>query len=276
MRSIIPSCAIFRAHLFTFSINLVIVNGAGPCVGVPPSAIFDGSEWPELWRMSEPYPADRQAANKESKDEDEVLSLPETLASAGVTYQKLDPFGFDYPGVSVPWEPEEGGTNDPVLAKLRDDLNYSYADIITVSGLVDSFWDEHSHADPTIRYIINGSGYFDLRDVNDEWVRMHVKAGDLMEWPAGINHRFTVDDKSFIIAMRLFKGEPVWTSYPRSTILANNTARNNYVDTYLCSDDPDTQNGITNRGDTSLAVMQRLALSVLSLGLAVTIVLVCF
>ena len=38
----------------------------------------------------------------------------------------------------------------------------------------------------------------DIRDVNDQWVRMHAKAGDFVEFPKGIEHRFSVDDKGYI------------------------------------------------------------------------------
>ena len=38
----------------------------------------------------------------------------------------------------------------------------------------------------------------DIRDVNDQWVRMHAKAGDFVEFPKGIEHRFSVDDKEYI------------------------------------------------------------------------------
>lgn len=51
------------------------------------------------------------------------------------------------------------------------------------------------HADDEIRLVLDGSGYFDIRDDRDQWVRIMVSRGDLITLPAGSYHRFTTDDK---------------------------------------------------------------------------------
>ncbi|KAI1001620.1 hypothetical protein K3495_g6580 [Podosphaera aphanis] len=143
---------------------------------------------------------------------------PDYLAQLGVLYHHF---------------PSEDGVNQ--LARER---GYKNRDVITVSpeGMgamyeekVRSFFHEHLHEDEEIRYILAGSGYFDVRSATDSWVRIQMEPQDLIILPAGIYHRFTTDDKNFIVAMRLFQEDPKWTPLNRAPEVDENPYRQEYL-----------------------------------------------
>lgn len=150
------------------------------------------AEWPEAWLMPEQV-EDQCLPNKL---EPSILVTPAQLKDLGVCYWKMeDTDKYEYPTISVPWDPKDA--MDPKLKELRDARGYSYADIITVhesclpefEKKIKAFFEEHIHDAEEIRYVLGGSGYFDVRDKEDRWVRVHVKKGDLMTLPEGIYHR---------------------------------------------------------------------------------------
>jgi 1,2-dihydroxy-3-keto-5-methylthiopentene dioxygenase len=240
-RRCVTSSALFAIAGWVFAASTTASAESECTNGIAVPEGGDYSEWPELFRLTSEYPEDPTLSNK---DEAAGPVDPTVLLAAGIGYYFLDPEGYDYPDrvAEIPWSPPVNGTNDLFLEELRQEEDYQYADIVVVTSYAEKFYVEHIHAGgDEIRYVIDGTGYFDIRDVNDEWVRMHAKAGDLIVFPTGIEHRFAVDESLYIQAMRLFpgSGEPDWSSVPRSEINGNNTARNEYVETYLCGVDPD-------------------------------------
>ncbi|KAK1657091.1 hypothetical protein BDP55DRAFT_639049 [Colletotrichum godetiae] len=141
--------------------------------------------------------------------------------------------------------------------QLASDRGYRNRDEIVVSPekmgeiyeeKVKSFFHEHLHEDEEIRYVRDGRGFFDVRSVDDAWVRIRVEKmalrpadysqDDLIILPPGIYHRFTTDESNYIKAMRLFKDEPKWTPLNRTKDLDVNPHRKEYVEQYI-------QNGVS-------------------------------
>lgn len=178
-------------------------------------------DWPEAWYMvKDDEVKNQKCVNKLSPNK--VVSVKE-MKALGLNYWKMDAETYKYPVKAIPWDPKDA--TDPRLETLRDDRGYSYADVLTIhpdflpgfDTHVKNFFTEHIHDAEEIRYILDGSGFFDVRDPLDRWIRIHVKKGDLMTLPEGIYHRFTCDETDFIHAMRMFIGVPCWTPINRFT-----------------------------------------------------------
>ncbi|KAL6194921.1 hypothetical protein ACLB2K_035996 [Fragaria x ananassa] len=158
----------------------------------------------QAWYMDDSDEDQRLPHHREPK---EFVSLDQ-LAELGVLSWRLDADNYE---------------TDEELKKIREDRGYSYMDFCEVcpeklpnyEEKIKNFFEEHLHTDEEIRYAVAGSGYFDVRDCNEHWIRVWVKKGGMIVLPAGIYHRFTLDTNNYIKAMRLFIGDPVWTPFNR-------------------------------------------------------------
>ncbi|GBP48882.1 1,2-dihydroxy-3-keto-5-methylthiopentene dioxygenase [Eumeta japonica] len=116
----------------------------------------------------------------------QYIDLDELYRKTGVEYFKLNIDTYK---------------NDGVLDGIKSERGYTYEDEISCSKecmsnyeeKLKAFYQEHLHTDEEIRFVLDGSGYFDVRDAEDKWIRIAVQAGDMIILPSGIYHRFTLD-----------------------------------------------------------------------------------
>eukprot|EP00624_Nannochloropsis_granulata_P004849 evm.model.NODE_34407_length_6005_cov_33.372524.2 len=175
----------------------------------------------EAWYMDDDPTVDQREEHRLNPNKPASL---EVLQKLGVLYWAFDADTYK---------------ENPNFAAMRVERGYDYEDTCTVSRetmpnydeKIKSFFEEHIHSDEEIRYCLDGSGYFDVRDGQDRWIRVKVEKNDLIVLPEGIYHRFTLDTKNYIKALRLFKGVPVWTPYNRPQ--DNHPSRAKYAQGFL-------------------------------------------
>ncbi|KAK7195558.1 1,2-Dihydroxy-3-keto-5-methylthiopentene dioxygenase [Novymonas esmeraldas] len=176
----------------------------------------------ECWYMTEEV-ADRREENRLSPN---APGSYEVLGEAGVYYRHYDPkdVSSDVEGFIKP---------------LLKQLNYHSFDVVQLDpealgaekfeALATQHFDEHLHEDDEARLILDGQGYFDVRDANDRWIRLLSKPGDLLVLPAGLYHRFTTDQNKYVKTLRIFKEAPRWVALNRGPEAEETQARKDYV-----------------------------------------------
>ncbi|KAJ7549109.1 hypothetical protein O6H91_07G040300 [Diphasiastrum complanatum] len=194
---------------------------------------MDSPQPPKGMDYSEPDQIGLEAWEYDSSNEDQELphkySPNRPVATAhihelGVLNWKLD---------ILEWH------KNPLLEEIKKNRGYNYSEILTLSQhetenfeeKVKGFFQEHMHSQEEIRLILDGSGYWDIRDYDEKWLRFRVTKGDLIVLPPGMFHRFTLDEAKYIKALLLYTEVPCRTQHERTE--DESTARKLYVDTFL-------------------------------------------
>lgn len=124
----------------------------------------------------------------------------EELTKVGVLYEKLP---VDDAQAALDELKQRRGYLAQDVIELRPDTP-------NLAALCDKFKDEHLHRDDEVRFVLAGEGVFDIRSVDDRWMRVKVEAGDLIVVPADLYHRFFLTDRREIRCVRLFKDAAGW------------------------------------------------------------------
>uniref|UniRef100_A0A0E0CC72 Acireductone dioxygenase n=1 Tax=Oryza meridionalis TaxID=40149 RepID=A0A0E0CC72_9ORYZ len=160
-----------------------------PATAVAGSAENDVDEVVQAWYMDDDDNGEEDQRLPHRRQPDDLLPLAKLL-DLGLVAMRLD---------------ADNHENDENLKIMREQRGYLHMDIIELTPekmpnyevMIKRFFEEHLHTDE-VRYCLDGSGYFDVRDENDKWVRVSVRKGALIVVPAGIYHRFTLDTNNYI------------------------------------------------------------------------------
>jgi len=113
------------------------------------------------------------------------------------------------------------------IARIKRDRGYVEQDEVSLSketpnleDICAKFDKEHYHTLDEVRFVVDGEGNFDVRDSNDQWVRIEVDAGDLIIIPANKYHRFYLTAAKKIRCVRLFLNNEGWAPLYRQAEVA--------------------------------------------------------
>ncbi|RUS74811.1 hypothetical protein EGW08_017420 [Elysia chlorotica] len=120
--------------------------------------------------------------------------------------------------------------------KFEDEVTLSKGTSEETDKMIEENSREHIHAHEEARMILDGSGYFDVRDVYDQWIRIEARPGDMLVIPAGAYHRFILDENNMLKCKRLFPGcDPVWKAIYRPQADTHDV-RKQYIQKHICTD----------------------------------------
>jgi len=113
------------------------------------------------------------------------------------------------------------------IARIKSSRGYVDQDEVSLSketpnldAVCAKFDKEHFHTLDEVRFVVDGEGVFDVRDTNDQWVRIEVNAGDLIIIPANKYHRFYLTSAKAIRCVRLFLNNEGWAPLYRQAEVA--------------------------------------------------------
>ena len=138
-------------------------------------------------------------------------------------------YRLEQPNVSVPPEalatrgvlswsvPAEESSRAELIEHIKREHGYVAEDFVelkpdmpNLDEICAKFDKEHFHTEDEVRYVVAGEGIFDVRDGEDQWVRIEVTPGDMIVIPARMYHRFHLTEQKQIRCMRLFANHDGW------------------------------------------------------------------
>ncbi|HVM33537.1 MAG TPA: cupin domain-containing protein [bacterium] len=142
-------------------------------------------------------------------DTNETIS-PAQLNAQGVTYEQFPTEEASYKGPLEQVMKERGYVTMDQVKMWPDMPNFDM--------LCQKFVGEHLHTDDEVRFVLAGSGVFEIRGEGDRWMKVTVEPKDFILVPANRFHRFYLTDEKNIHCVRLFKDQSGWTPLYRKDL----------------------------------------------------------
>ncbi len=136
----------------------------------------------------------------------------EELRSHGVTYERF--------------ETDEAVYKAPLEQIMRErgyvtmDQVKMWPEMPNFDALNQKFLGEHLHTDDEVRFVLAGAGVFEIRSLEDKWMKITVEPCDFILVPANRFHRFYLTSAKNIHCVRLFKDSSGWTPLYRRDLEA--------------------------------------------------------
>lgn len=165
------------------------------------------------------------------------LSIDKVILSTGVELHRID----DHTTAS-----SHPTLNHPAVVERYDIILTDYVDTNAPPGdlnqleylaELEKFYKPHFHLTDEIRYIKDGGCFIDVLFVEGDWVRLHLRVGDLLVIPAGLYHRVSLDDNRYVKATGYFKSRGLGDDYePLFDCEANHPVKTLYRQTLMSID----------------------------------------
>jgi 1,2-dihydroxy-3-keto-5-methylthiopentene dioxygenase len=105
----------------------------------------------------------------------------------------------------------------------RDQVNMS-REMPKFDEICRKFSIEHYHPGDEVRFILSGSGVWEIRSLDDRWMKVEVVSKDFITVPSDRYHRFYLTDEKKIQCVRLFKDHNGWVQVYRKDVEAKEKA----------------------------------------------------
>lgn len=147
----------------------------------------------------------------------DVAEIQRLMGDIGITFER-----WNADKVLAP-----GATQEDILAAYRSDIDrlmtsggYQSADVVRMhpdhperEAFRGKFIEEHIHEDDEVRFFVEGSGAFYIRDGDkDRAFRVVTSPGDLMLVPKMTRHWFDMGPRPHFAAIRLFVTPAGWVA----------------------------------------------------------------